>query len=267
VLYICIPTHDEAPTIGVLLWRIRKVFQEYAREYELLVYDDASTDATREVLAPYEKALPLTVLGGDGRVGYARATEALLQEAAKRTRYPRRDAVIVMQADFTDQPEHIPDLVKRFEGGADVVVGERSLPVDAPEEIRKLHQYVGWIPKFWLLRGAVTVPGAADPFSSYWMMRITVVRDLLRANQRPAAGIGDGMPTATWQANLDFLRAATPHARRVESVQVTPRFDLRPRETRRSARADAWSLAKAAWAARKRPALPAAAPPSATPSA
>src|SRR3954453_21649052 len=40
VLYICIPTYNEAETVGVLLWRIRKVFQEYSREYEVLVFDD-----------------------------------------------------------------------------------------------------------------------------------------------------------------------------------------------------------------------------------
>ena len=60
MLYICIPAYNEAPTIGVLLWRIRSVFQEYAREYELVVYDDGSTDATAEVLEPYTRVLPLT---------------------------------------------------------------------------------------------------------------------------------------------------------------------------------------------------------------
>ena len=248
MLYICIPTFDEAPTVGVLLWRIRKVFQEYAREYEILVYDDASTDATRDVLEPYAKALPLTVIGGKERVRYARAVDALLREASQRTKYPRRDAVILLQADFTDQPEGIPELVKRFEGGADVVVAERVVPDGAPETIRKLHKLAGWLPKVWPIRKAVTVPGVADPFGSFRLLRITVVRDLLKAS-------GDGPVTraeAPWQANLEFLQAAAAQARRLENVSLPQRFDVRVRDTRRDAWPDAWALLRAGWAARGR---------------
>jgi glycosyltransferase involved in cell wall biosynthesis len=252
VLYICIPTYDEAPTVGVLLWRIRKVFQEYAREYEILVYDDASTDATREVLAPYQKALPLTVIGGKSRMGYARAVDALLREASRRTNYPRRDAVLLMQADFTDQPEGIPELVKRFEGGADVVVAERQVPDSAPAEVRKLHRLVGWLPRIWPIRSAVTVPGITDPHGSFRLLRITVVRDLLRAAGERAASTA----SEPWQANLDYLRAAVAHARRVESLPLPLRYDVRPRETRRAAWPDAWALLRAGWASRRAPAGP-----------
>jgi glycosyltransferase involved in cell wall biosynthesis len=232
VLYICIPAHNEAPTVGVLLWRIRKVFQEYSREYEVIVYDDASTDATPETLAPYAEVMPLTLLRGEQQLGYAGALERLCRAAVKRTRYPRRDAFVVMQADFTDLPEHLPELVKRFEGGADVVVAERGELRDAPLPVQRLRRVAPWV-----LRPFVRVAGVRDPLNALRLVRLSVLRDLLRAQ-------GDA-PIVTapgWAANVELLLRCVPFARRVETVEIEPRYGLRPRETRVRPLADALAL-------------------------
>lgn len=247
MLYICIPSHNEAPTIGVLLWRIRKVFQDYSREYEIIVYDDASDDETTAVLVPYHKVLPLTVIRGERHVGYAGALDALFRAATQRTRYPRRDAVVVMQADFTDQPEHLPELVKRFEGGADVVVAESASGNSAPEPVRRLATWARRASQLWLVRAQLTVPGIADPFGTFRLFRITVVRDMVRAAGE--ARVADG-PVRV--ANLDVLRRATALARRVEAVTVEPRYDIRPRSTRVQLWPDLKAILRAGWAARKR---------------
>ena len=222
MLYICIPAYNEAQTVGVLLWRIRKVFQEYSREYEILVYDDGSTDATEETLAPYGEVLPLTVLGGSEHLGYGRALDALCRAVSSRTRYPRRDAMITLQADFTDQPEHLPELIKRFEGGADLVVGERPLTPTTPTPIRRLR----WIAS-WAMRAGGTVPGVADPFGSLRLYRISLIRDVIKASGNTPVVQGDG-----WAANLDLLRRTARLARRLETVSLDPRYDVRARETR-----------------------------------
>ncbi len=242
MLYFCIPAYNEAPTIGLLLWRLRKVFQDQPREYEVLVYDDGSTDATVETLAPYHRVMPLTVLGG-ARVGYARALDALCREASRRTRYPRRDAIVVLQADFTDQPEHLPELIRRFDGGADVVVAER--PADAlsvPQPVRALRRLAPWV-----VRPFVSVAGVRDPFATLRLYRVSVIRDLIKERGDAPLLEGEG-----WSANVDLLLRTAPHARRVETVELAPRYDVRSRDTRVRAWPDAMSLLRFARGARGR---------------
>ena len=40
MIYVCIPSYNEAPTVGLLLWKVRQVFAGFPREYQLLVLDD-----------------------------------------------------------------------------------------------------------------------------------------------------------------------------------------------------------------------------------
>jgi glycosyltransferase involved in cell wall biosynthesis len=245
LLYICIPAFDEAPTIGLLLWRIRKVFQEYSREYEILVFNDGSTDATGETLQSYTDVLPLTIMGADEHVGYARALDALVREVSRRTRYPRRDAMIVMQGDFTDQPEHLPELIKRFEGGADLVVAERPAAADVvpPKQVRWMRRVAPWV-----LKPFMTVPGVSDPFGTFRLYRITLLRDLIRH-----AGDEQIVRGTVWAANIDLLVRTAPFARRIETVALHPRYDLRPRASRIHPWTDAVDLFRFGRTRRARP--------------
>jgi glycosyltransferase involved in cell wall biosynthesis len=255
VLYICIPAYNEAQTIGVLLWRIRKVFQEYSREYEILVYDDGSSDATVETLQPYCEVLPLTVLSGNQHRGYAASLDQLCRAVSARTRYPRRDAMITMQADFTDQPEHLPELIKRFEGGADLVVVERTVPATTPTPVRRLR----WIGSM-ATRVIGPVAGVTDPFGSMRLYRISLIRDLLKeSGDRPVAE-GEG-----WTANLSLLRRAAAQARRMETVSLDPRYDVRVRETRIRAWSDGMSILRSPRPAKRSPSSAATPAPPASP--
>ncbi len=251
MLYICIPSHNEGATIGVLVWRIRKMFQSYSREYEILVFDDASTDGTAETLAPYGDVAPLTVLRSETRKGYAFALNALAREASRRTKYPRRDAMIVMQADFTDQPENLPEIVKRFEGGADVVIAERS-GVKEPVEVKRLRQLAPWALRFF-----VPILGISDPFGSFRLYRISLIRDLIKSYGDKPLVTAEG-----WAANVQMLIATLPLARRAEKVSVDSRYELRVRPTRIKPFADSMALFKFGRATRgSRVALPSPAPP------
>jgi glycosyltransferase involved in cell wall biosynthesis len=221
MIYVCIPSYNEAPTIGLLLWKIRQVFAGFQREYQLLVLDDGSTDATGDVLERYTRVLPLSVIRHEERLGYARSIEQLLRQAVERTDRPKRDCAILMHADFAHGPSFIPDLVRRIESGADVVVAQARLQGE-PSRLRRWARRLAPM----LLRGAVTVPGVTDLVSGFAVFRLVTLRNAFRSAPEPL------LSTDGWAANAELYARTSRHARRVETIAAVERGDLRQRESR-----------------------------------
>ena len=82
----------------------------------------------------------------------------LFRTALELTDRPKRDAAILMHADFTHNPKSIPDLVRRIESGADLVVAEGKLEGEPSRPHRMLRRFA---PQ--LLRGVVDGAGRARP--------------------------------------------------------------------------------------------------------
>jgi glycosyltransferase involved in cell wall biosynthesis len=223
LIYVCIPAHNEGRTIGVLLWKIRKVMLKFGREYEVLILDDASTDETHAVLERYLKVLPVRVLREERRVGYARAVELLLRAALRRTSYPKRDVAVVLQGDFTENPEHIVPLVKALEGGADVVAGsivENGHAVPRPVRVAR------WMAPLFLGKAHAGAP-VSDPLCGFRAYRLIVLKKALR-------DLPDGplLSKDSWVANFELLGIVAPYARRIAEAPLDLRYDIRRRPSR-----------------------------------
>lgn len=233
VIYICIPSYNEARTIGVLLWKIRQVMATFQRDYQLLVVDDGSTDATAKVLEPYTRVLPLTVLRNEERRGYAASLEMLLREAVRRSSYPRRDVIVTLQADFTEEPSEIPAFVKRIEGGADVVTGSTVVePARLPRAERWMRRALAF-----LLRRSDWPGPVTDPVSGFRALRVACVKKAMASRNGGPLLRWDG-----WAANAELLQLVRPYCRRMEESPVLPRYDRRLRPTRFNTWATARSL-------------------------
>ena len=223
MIYVCIPSRNEATTLGPLLWKVQKVLRGFGREFRIVVLDDASDDETAEVLERYEGKLPLEILRNAGPEGYGASVDRLLRHVAEVAAYPKRDAAVVLQADLTEDPAEIVELVKTLEGGADVVAGAAaSLPPDAPR------------PRIWGRRLAPWVLGAAhreapvaDPLCGLRAYRVIVLKKALRGEDGPLA-----RAVHPWAANLELLHRVAGFARRIEDVPSLPHYERHARESR-----------------------------------
>jgi hypothetical protein len=242
LIYVALPAHDERHTVGVLVWRLREVFAELGRDFRVLALDDASSDGTAEVLEPYDRVAPLTILRNETRQGYAASLERIVHEALRSSSYHKRDGLLVMQSDFTDDPASVPELIRRFQGGADLVAGVRSDLSMAPRSTRALR-----LGARWLARPPGVPDGLSDPWNGFRLYRLAVLR-------RALGELAEGERLMTedgWAANLQLLLRVAPHLRQWDEVDVP--FDLGRRY--RESRFDAWgemrSLYRAARHARR----------------
>jgi hypothetical protein len=224
LIYICIPTHNEQQTVGVVLWKLRQVLTEFPRDYQLLVADDASTDRTQDVLEPYTRVLPLTVVRTETRQGYAASLEMLLREATRRSEYPKRDVIVTLQADFSEEPDDLVPLLKRLEAGADVAAGMKVSASKEPRTRRLARALSGFF-----VRGQQWPEAVVTPFDGYRAYRLYAVKRAIEERDGRRLLRYDG-----WAGHAELLRAVLPHARRVDAVTVEDRSDRmqRPRRER-----------------------------------
>ncbi len=212
MIYICVPSQNNAATVGLLLWKVRQVLAAFPREYHLLVADDGSTDHTGEVLSSYGRVLPMSVTNYPESRGYAANVEELLRHALRLTDRPKRDSAIVLNADFSVSPSVLPDLIRCIESGADVVVGEAT---QRPQSFgRRLVQRSS----MWLLKPGLTMPGVQDLLSGVCAIRLVTLKRCLRERE----GEGALLETDGVCARAELVARASGCARRITALSFAP---------------------------------------------
>jgi glycosyltransferase involved in cell wall biosynthesis len=116
---LVIPVLNEAEALPLLFRALFPVLDSIDCEYEVLFVNDGSTDDTLDILSRAAGADPrIKVLSFSRNFGHQAAITAGID-------FSTGDAVIVMDADLQDPPELLPEMVRLYREGYDVVSPQR----------------------------------------------------------------------------------------------------------------------------------------------
>ncbi len=115
------PAYNEASVLPQFLDRTKAVLERTGLTWEIILADDGSTDGTRD--------LALRVRQDDARIGLVSLSRNFGKEIAMTAGldHSRGRAVVVIDTDLQDPPELIPDMVKLWREGYDVVYARRTI--------------------------------------------------------------------------------------------------------------------------------------------
>jgi len=134
-LSLVIPAYNEKKRIGGSLRRVAAYLGRQSYEFEVIVVDDGSTDGTASIVTASLPTARLISYTPNRGKGHAVKTGMLQAQGAYRMFY---------DADGSTPIEELEKLWPRFDDGADVVIGSRSLP-ESDVRVRQhwVREYMG----------------------------------------------------------------------------------------------------------------------------
>lgn len=119
LLSVVVPVYNERAVLPLLHARLTAVLSGLPLRYEIVLVDDGSRDGSDIDMADLAARVP--------HVRAVRLSRNFGKEAALTAgiAHAKGDAVIVLDADLQDPPELIPQMIKAWQAGADVVAMRR----------------------------------------------------------------------------------------------------------------------------------------------
>ena len=120
-LSIVIPMYNEKDVAQECYNRITDVCKSIANyEYEVIFVNDGSTDGTFSILESIANSdSNIKVISFSRNFGHQNAVTAGLK-------YVTGDAIVIIDSDLQDPPELIPEMLKLWENGHEVIYGKRK---------------------------------------------------------------------------------------------------------------------------------------------
>jgi dolichol-phosphate mannosyltransferase len=124
MLSVVVPIFNEQENLPELRRRMTEALNPLNEDWELILVNDGSRDASADIIRQYHAEDPrIKLINFSRNFGHQPAVTAGIH-------FAKGDCVILIDGDLQDPPEVIPDMVRKWREGYQVVLGERSSRAD-----------------------------------------------------------------------------------------------------------------------------------------
>lgn len=225
MIIITLPAYNEEVALPPLLDAIAQVRQTSLPELRVIVVDDGSVDDTARIVRRYAEANPwIELVQHEHNQGLSQAIQTGFQAALKDA--SSDDVIVTLDADNTQPPEVIPNMIERVASGCDVVIASRFRPgaqVHGVPPLRRLYSRVMGI----LFQVIFPIRGVRDYSCGFRAYRVDVLR-------RAYAAYGDRFITERGFACMAEIMCQLGRLDGVTfgEVPFILRYDLKPTTTK-----------------------------------
>jgi dolichol-phosphate mannosyltransferase len=165
-LTVIIPTFKEEANIAAIVREVDAVFSQNAINGEILVVDDNSPDRTSAIVRELQQT--------KSNVNFVvrKIDPGLSQSVVEGFQKAQSDIVLVIDADLSHPPDHIPQMLAEVKAGNDIVIGSRYMEGGGIQKWPLKRRIISLGATF---LGRLLFPEIHDPVSGFFAVKKSVV--------------------------------------------------------------------------------------------
>lgn len=173
-IWVAMPAYNEAPRLPALLARWVEVLGRAGQPHRYVIVDDGSTDDTPRILKEFADSHPLEIITHPPNRGLGASLRDALRFVAEHA--DGQDVVVTMDADNTQPPELLGEMLQRLQdGNCDVVIASRYRAGARTEGVSAFRRLASFGARV-LFQAVFPIPGVRDYTCGFRLYRVEMIK-------------------------------------------------------------------------------------------